>query len=171
MKILGMTHFTKYPTSKEQNVICMKTVEERIDEEKDVEYKRRIATCRNVLPSIFKKIQLLNEDAVYLEEETWHDRKYKHLIVKSHSLTWNKYADTWEESEFSICPQNSNWTQLKQKGGLRIKGFGILGGMIEMFLHGFANKGGWKAIRIMEELMTESTSVKNSVHSVGSSRL
>ncbi|XP_038072379.1 PRELI domain-containing protein 2-like [Patiria miniata] len=162
------THFTKYPTNKEQNVIGMKTVEERIDRESGVEYKRRVATCKNILPSIFRKIQLLNEDAVYLEEETWHDRRGKRLTVKSRSLTWNKYADAWEESEYSICSENTNWTKLKQTGGLHIKGFGVFGGMIEMFLQGFANKGGLKAIRIMEELMTESISLRNFTR-VGSS--
>ncbi|XP_030843957.1 PRELI domain-containing protein 2-like, partial [Strongylocentrotus purpuratus] len=103
-----MSPTSLYPTNKEQNVIGMKTVEERIDRESGVEYKRRVATCKNILPSIFRKIQLLNEDAVYLEEETWHDRRGKRLTVKSRSLTWNKYADAWEESEYSICPENTN---------------------------------------------------------------
>ncbi|XP_033629854.1 PRELI domain-containing protein 2-like [Asterias rubens] len=156
--LVARTHFAKYPTSKEQNVTGMKTVEEISDLKTGIEYKRRIASCKNVLPSIFRRIQVLNEKAVYLEEETWYDRRHKKLYVKSRSLTWNKYADSWEESEFSICPENEKWTQLKQSGGLHIKGFGILGGLVETFLQGFAKKGGMKAIQVMEELMMETVS-------------
>ena len=57
-------------------------------------------------------------------------------------------------SNLNTCTMYSDFilihrTQLKQSGGLHIKGFGILGGLVETFLQGFAKKGGMKVSEVL----------------------
>ncbi|XP_072045062.1 PRELI domain-containing protein 2-like [Amphiura filiformis] len=157
VELVAHTHFTKYPNDKERSVRGITTIEQITDPRTHIEYKKRIATCKNVIPPLLRRIQVLDEKALYLEEESWYDRRNRVLTIKSRSLTWTKYADAWEESEFRPCPENPSWTRMQQKGSVHVKSFGVLGRAIEMFVEGFVRRGTLKALQIMEDLMVEKT--------------
>ncbi|KAG9469243.1 hypothetical protein GDO78_020967, partial [Eleutherodactylus coqui] len=48
-------YLSKYPTPLEKNVTAITIVEEQIDPSTGIVYRRRIATCRNVIPSFLQK--------------------------------------------------------------------------------------------------------------------
>ncbi|XP_071833118.1 PRELI domain-containing protein 2-like isoform X2 [Apostichopus japonicus] len=154
------THLTKYPTEKEEMVMKMDTVEENMDSD-GVQYKRRIAVCRNILPAIFKRIPVLNEESILLEEECWYNAESEIMKVKSRNLTWQDYANAWEESEFMRCPNNPSWTLFDQRGGIELKYSGVIARMVEMFVHSYVKSNSWKAVHVMEKLLEERAEVIN----------
>ncbi|MEE6479496.1 hypothetical protein FKM82_012264 [Ascaphus truei] len=50
------SYINKYPTPLEKQVTAMKTVEENTDPATGIVYRRRIATCNNVVPSFLRKV-------------------------------------------------------------------------------------------------------------------
>ncbi|XP_060063292.1 PRELI domain-containing protein 2-like [Ylistrum balloti] len=149
------THFTKYPNDKEKYVQKIDTVEQSFDKDSGVNYKKRIATCHNVVPSVLRLISVLNVKEFLLEEKAWQDAKKRSLYLKSRNLTWCKYANMWEESKFGPSPENPNWTQLKQHGVIDIQGLGAFGRVIEMFAEKFLHAGVKRGLGIMEDLLLE----------------
>ncbi|XP_042646137.1 PRELI domain-containing protein 2 [Tyto alba] len=60
----------------------------------------RIATCRNVIPEILRKVSVLKVPDIYLEEESWLNMQKRNRAVKTHCLTWTQYV-----SEQGVCLQ------------------------------------------------------------------
>uniref|UniRef100_A0A3B3RWG2 PRELI domain containing 2 n=1 Tax=Paramormyrops kingsleyae TaxID=1676925 RepID=A0A3B3RWG2_9TELE len=102
-------HLNKYPTPLEQDVRGIKTVEEKRDHVSGIVYRKRIAVCNNVLPSILRKLTVMDVDDVFLEEESWLDLKQKTMNIKSRCLTWTQFATLQEVSVFKESPANPNW--------------------------------------------------------------
>ncbi|ETE67437.1 PRELI domain-containing protein 2, partial [Ophiophagus hannah] len=71
-------------------------------------YRRRIATCQNVIPHILRKISTLKVSEVYLEEESWLNMQDRIMSMKTHCLTWTEYATLNEESVFRESSENPN---------------------------------------------------------------
>ncbi|XP_069128545.1 PRELI domain-containing protein 2-like isoform X1 [Argopecten irradians] len=149
------THFTKYPNEKEKYVQKIDTIEQSFDKDTGVNYRRRIATCHNVVPGVLRLISVLNVKEFLLEEKAWLNSRKRFLHLKSRNLTWCKYANMWEESEFRPCPENPKWTQLKQHGVIDIQGIGPFGRVIEMFAEKFLHAGVKRGLGIMEDLLLE----------------
>ncbi|XP_071493196.1 PRELI domain-containing protein 2-like [Diadema antillarum] len=148
------THFNKYPNEK-MDVVGVKIEEQHYDSHTAVHYWRRVMTCRNILPAIFKKFPILDVNAVLLEEECWYHKKEEVLRIKSRNVTWHEYAQAWEESELRRSKDSSQWTTMTQRGGLEIKVFGKFGRVVEYFLHGLAKRNGMRAIYHMEDLLSD----------------
>ncbi|CAI9556708.1 unnamed protein product, partial [Staurois parvus] len=98
-----------YPTPLEKHVTAVKTVEEQSDPETGIVYRRRIATCNNVVPSFLQKWGILKVANIYMEEESWLDMKSRVMTLKSRCLTWAQYASMNEESVYRECEENPNW--------------------------------------------------------------
>ncbi|XP_039207490.1 PRELI domain-containing protein 2 isoform X3 [Crotalus tigris] len=167
----------------EKNVIAVKTVEEKTDLSTGVIYRRRIATCQNVIPHILRKISILKISEVYLEEESWLNMQERMMSMKSHCLTWTEYATLNEESVFRESSENPNcfendnyrWrlgkreiavcslfgshmysrTEFVQKGNITVKGTGLLNCLLEIFAQSFLNQGVKRSISIMERLLQD----------------
>ncbi|XP_066572958.1 PRELI domain-containing protein 2 isoform X2 [Amia ocellicauda] len=148
-------HFNKYPTPLEEHVRGIQTVEEKIDRISGIIYRRRIATCNNVLPNFLKKVNIFNVNDVYLEEESWLDRKQRIMNVKSHCLTWTQYATLHEVSVFRESAANPNWTEFCQQGSIAVTGVGKLNRLIEVFAKSFFSKGVKKSVHIMETILEQ----------------
>ncbi|KAM6475210.1 PRELI domain-containing protein 2 isoform 2-T2 [Liasis olivaceus] len=146
---------TQYPSPMEKNVIAVKTVEEKTDLGTGVIYRRRIATCQNVVPQILRKINILKVSEVYLEEESWLNMQERIMSMKTHCLTWTEYATMNEESVFRESSENPNWTEFIQKGNITLKGTGLLNCFLEIFAQSFLNQGVKKSISIMERLLQD----------------
>ncbi|KAH0629740.1 hypothetical protein JD844_012056 [Phrynosoma platyrhinos] len=93
----------------EKHVIAVKTVEEKTDSSTGIIYRRRIATCQNVIPHILRKSSILKVSEVYLEEESWLNMQERIMSMKTHCLTWTEYATLKEESVFRESLENPNW--------------------------------------------------------------
>ncbi|KYO20222.1 PRELI domain-containing protein 2 isoform B [Alligator mississippiensis] len=65
------SYLRKYPSPMEKHVTAVKTVEEKNDLSTGIVYRRRIATCQNVIPEILRKVSVLQVSEIYLEEESW----------------------------------------------------------------------------------------------------
>ncbi|XP_062976732.1 PRELI domain-containing protein 2 isoform X2 [Elgaria multicarinata webbii] len=118
-------------------------------------YRKRIATCQNVIPQILRKISVLKVPEVYLEEESWLNMQERIMSMKTRCLTWTEYASLKEESIFRESSENPNWTEFIQKGRISIKGAGLLNCFLEVFAQTFLNQGVKKSISIMEKLLQE----------------
>ncbi|XP_039207481.1 PRELI domain-containing protein 2 isoform X2 [Crotalus tigris] len=149
------SYLRKYPSPMEKNVIAVKTVEEKTDLSTGVIYRRRIATCQNVIPHILRKISILKISEVYLEEESWLNMQERMMSMKSHCLTWTEYATLNEESVFRESSENPNWTEFVQKGNITVKGTGLLNCLLEIFAQSFLNQGVKRSISIMERLLQD----------------
>ncbi|XP_059160249.1 PRELI domain-containing protein 2-like isoform X2 [Physella acuta] len=149
------THLTKYPTDKEKVVLKVETLEHSVDWNQGIDYRRRWAFCQNVLPGLMKKVDVLNEKAIILEEESWMNLRSGDLLVKSRNITWAKYATMNEQTKFAPAADNANWTKFEQSGYIEVKNLGSLGALLEIFACKFLNKGALKALRVMEELLNE----------------
>ncbi|XP_070595457.1 PRELI domain-containing protein 2-like isoform X4 [Erythrolamprus reginae] len=142
-----------YPSSLEKNVIAVKTVEEKTDLCTGIIYRRRIATCQNVIPHILRKISILKVSEVYLEEESWLNMQDRIMSMKTHCLTWTEYATLNEESVFRESSANPNWTEYVLKGNITVKGTGLLNCLLEIFAKSFLNQGVRRSITIMERIL------------------
>ncbi|XP_078664193.1 PRELI domain-containing protein 2-like [Branchiostoma floridae x Branchiostoma belcheri] len=149
------THLAKYPTPKEKFVECIKTVEEKVDSVSGIEYRKKLATCTNVVPNFLRRLGLLNVPAIYLEEESWYYRRQRTAKLSSRMLTWANLAELSEESEFRPSAENPNWTEFRMHGTIAITGVGPFGAILEYYAQMFLRGGGKKSIRIMEELLQE----------------
>ncbi|KAM4749625.1 PRELI domain-containing protein 2 [Rhinophrynus dorsalis] len=149
------SYLNKYPTPLEKHVTAIKTVEEKTDPATGVIYRRRIATCNNVIPSFLQKCSILKVSNIYLEEESWLDMKKRVMTLKSHCLTWAQYASMNEESLYKESSENSNWTEFTQKGSISITGAGFLNCVLETFAQRFLKQGAKKSISIMETILQE----------------
>ncbi|XP_075065780.1 PRELI domain-containing protein 2 [Mixophyes fleayi] len=149
------SYLNKYPTPLETHVTAIKTVEEKTDPETGIVYRRRIATCNNVIPSILRKCNILKVSNIYLEEESWLDIKARAMTLKSRCLTWAQYASMNEESVYRESKENSNWTEFSQRGTISITGAGFLNCVLETFAHTFLKHGAKKSIAIMETILQE----------------
>ncbi|XP_044310263.1 PRELI domain-containing protein 2 [Varanus komodoensis] len=149
------SYLRKYPCALEKNVLAVKTVEEKTDLSTGVIYRRRIATCQNVIPQILRQISVLKVSEVYLEEESWLNTQERIMSMKTRCLTWTEYATLKEESVFRESLENPNWTEFIQKGRVSIKGTGLLNCFLEVFAQTFLNQGVKKSISIMEKLLQE----------------
>uniref|UniRef100_A0A8C5WKK0 PRELI domain containing 2 n=1 Tax=Leptobrachium leishanense TaxID=445787 RepID=A0A8C5WKK0_9ANUR len=150
-----ISYLNKYPTPLEKHVSAIKTVEEKTDPETGVVYRRRIATCNNVIPSFLRKFSILNVPNVYLEEESWLDMKMRVMTLRSHCITWAQYASLNEESVYRESTENSNWTEFIQKGTIKITGAGLLNCVLETFAQTFLKQGVKRSISIMEAILQE----------------
>ncbi|NXV90742.1 PRLD2 protein, partial [Calonectris borealis] len=110
-------------------------------------YRRRIATCQNVIPEIlrkvttFRKIYVLKVPDIYLEEESWLNMRKRNMAMKTHCLTWTQYASLSEESVFRESLENPNWTDFTQKGRISVTGAGLLNCVLEAFAQSFLKQG------------------------------
>ncbi|KAG8439238.1 hypothetical protein GDO86_005457 [Hymenochirus boettgeri] len=139
----------------EKHVLAIKTVEEKTDPSTGVVYRRRVATCNNVIPSFLQKWSILKVSNVYLEEESWLDMKTRVMTLKSRCLTWAEYASMKEESVYKESTENSNWTEFAQKGTVTITGAGFFNRVLETFAQTFLNHGVKRSILIMENILRE----------------
>ncbi|XP_063784188.1 PRELI domain-containing protein 2 [Pseudophryne corroboree] len=149
------SYLTKYPTPLETHVTAIKTVEENTDPATGIVYRRRIATCNNVIPSILRKCSIMKVSNIYLEEESWLDIKARVMTLKSRCLTWAQYASMNEESVYRESKENSNWTEFNQRGSISITGAGFLNCVLETFAQTFLKHGAKKSISIMEMILLE----------------
>ncbi|XP_063301315.1 PRELI domain-containing protein 2 [Pelobates fuscus] len=149
------SYLNKYPTPLEKHVTGIKTVEEKTDPATGIVYRRRIATCNNVIPSFLRKFSILKISNIYLEEESWLDMKARVMTLKSHCLTWAQYASLNEESMYKESTENSNWTEFTQKGTITITGAGLLNCVLETFAQTFLKQGVKRSILIMETILQE----------------
>ncbi|XP_034635354.1 PRELI domain-containing protein 2 [Trachemys scripta elegans] len=149
------SYLRKYPSPMEKHVTAIKTLEEKTDLSTGIIYRRRIATCQNVIPGILRKVSVLKVSDIYLEEESWLNMQERNMVMKSHCLTWTQYASLSEESVFRESLENPNWTEFIQKGRISITGAGLLNCVLEAFAQTFLNQGVKKGIRIMETLLQE----------------
>ncbi|XP_062976730.1 PRELI domain-containing protein 2 isoform X1 [Elgaria multicarinata webbii] len=149
------SYLRKYPSPMEKHVKAVKTVEEKTDLSTGIIYRKRIATCQNVIPQILRKISVLKVPEVYLEEESWLNMQERIMSMKTRCLTWTEYASLKEESIFRESSENPNWTEFIQKGRISIKGAGLLNCFLEVFAQTFLNQGVKKSISIMEKLLQE----------------
>ncbi|XP_039341274.1 PRELI domain-containing protein 2 isoform X3 [Mauremys reevesii] len=125
----------------EKHVTAIKTMEEKTDLSTGIIYRRRIATCQNVIPEILRKVSVLKVSDIYLEEESWLNMQERNMVMKSHCLTWTQYASLSEESVFRESLENPNWTEFIQKGRISITGAGLLNCVLEAFAQTFLNQG------------------------------
>ncbi|KAM6379913.1 PRELI domain-containing protein 2 isoform 3-T3 [Pluvialis apricaria] len=102
------SYLRKYPSPMEKHVTAVETVEEKTDLSTGIIYRRRIATCRNVIPEILRKVSVLKVPDIYLEEESWLNMEKRNMAMKSHCLTWTQYASLSEESVFRESLENPN---------------------------------------------------------------
>ncbi|XP_023698168.1 PRELI domain-containing protein 2 isoform X1 [Paramormyrops kingsleyae] len=157
--LLWQVHVTKpilsYPTPLEQDVRGIKTVEEKRDHVSGIVYRKRIAVCNNVLPSILRKLTVMDVDDVFLEEESWLDLKQKTMNIKSRCLTWTQFATLQEVSVFKESPANPNWTEFFQKGSVTVTGVGRLNRLFELFAQSFFSKGVQKSVQVMETILEQ----------------
>uniref|UniRef100_A0A8C4SBL8 PRELI domain containing 2 n=1 Tax=Erpetoichthys calabaricus TaxID=27687 RepID=A0A8C4SBL8_ERPCA len=107
-------HLNKYPCPLEKHIRGIKTVEEKTDCKSGIIYRRKIAICNNVVPKILRKINILNVNDIYMEEESWLDMKQKIMNIKSRCLTWTQYASLNEVSFFKESGENPDWTEFYQ---------------------------------------------------------
>ncbi|XP_075457155.1 PRELI domain-containing protein 2 isoform X2 [Ascaphus truei] len=149
------SYINKYPTPLEKQVTAMKTVEENTDPATGIVYRRRIATCNNVVPSFLRKCTILKVSNIYLEEESWLDMQARVMTLKSHCLTWTQYASMNEESVYRESTENPNWTEFTQKGTISVTGAGLLNCVLEAFAQTFLKQGAKKSILIMETILQE----------------
>ncbi|XP_006269570.1 PRELI domain-containing protein 2 [Alligator mississippiensis] len=149
------SYLRKYPSPMEKHVTAVKTVEEKNDLSTGIVYRRRIATCQNVIPEILRKVSVLQVSEIYLEEESWLNAQERTMVLKTHCLTWTKFASLSEESVFRKSLENPNWTEFIQKGRISITGAGLLNCVLEAFAQAFLNQGVKKGIKIMETLLQE----------------
>ncbi|KAL4233092.1 PRELI domain-containing protein 2 [Mactra antiquata] len=155
LELVVQTHFTKYPSKKEKFVKKVEVVERKINYADGVKYRRSIAFCENVIPSILRTIGLLNVNAILLEEESWLNERQHRMEVKSKNMTWSKYAHLWEKSVFRAHETNPSWTVFEQHGSIDVHGIGRLGRVIEMFAERFLHSGVQRSLNIMEDLLKE----------------
>ncbi|XP_029439884.1 PRELI domain-containing protein 2 [Rhinatrema bivittatum] len=146
---------SKYPTPLEKHITAVKTVEEKTDMTTGVVYRRRIATCSNVIPEFLRKNNILKVPHIYLEEESWLNLQDRIMTLKSHCLTWTQYASLKEESVFKESSENPDWTEFVQQGTVAVTGAGLLNYVFEAFAQAFVHQGVKKSIRIMETLLQE----------------
>ncbi|NWZ20709.1 PRLD2 protein, partial [Asarcornis scutulata] len=111
-------------------------------------YRRRIATCKNVIPEILRKVtawgrsvSALKVPDIYLEEESWLNMQKRNMSMKTHCLTWTQYASLSEESVFRESLENPNWTDFTQKGRISVTGAGLLNRVLESFAQSFLKQG------------------------------
>ncbi|KYO20221.1 PRELI domain-containing protein 2 isoform A [Alligator mississippiensis] len=104
------SYLRKYPSPMEKHVTAVKTVEEKNDLSTGIVYRRRIATCQNVIPEILRKVSVLQVSEIYLEEESWLNAQERTMVLKTHCLTWTKFASLSEESVFRKSLENPNCT-------------------------------------------------------------
>lgn len=149
------SYLRKYPSPMEKHVTDVKTVEEKTDLSTGIIYRRRIATCQNVVPQILRKFSVLKVSDVYIEEESWLNMRERIMSMKTRCLTWTQYATLKEESIFRESLDNPNWTEFIQKGRISVKGAGLLNCLLEAFAKTFLNQGVKKGITIMETLLQE----------------
>ncbi|XP_068133637.1 PRELI domain-containing protein 2 [Hyperolius riggenbachi] len=149
------SYLNKYPTPLEKQVTDITTVEQLTDPATGIVYRRRIATCSNVIPSFLRKSGILKVSNVYLEEESWLDMKARVMTLKSRCLTWVQYASMNEESVYRECKDNPNWTEFSQRGTIAITGAGLLNCVLETFAQRFLKQGAKKSIAIMETMLRE----------------
>ncbi|KAM4039696.1 PRELI domain-containing protein 2 isoform 2-T2 [Anomaloglossus baeobatrachus] len=164
-------YLSKYPTPLEKNVTAVTTVEEQIDPATGIVYRRRIATCNNIIPSFLRKSRewifqvyilvllglwsILKVPNIYLEEESWLDMKARVMNLKTRCLTWVQYASMNEESVYRESKHNCNWTEFSQKGTIKITGAGYLNCVLEKFAQTFLKQGAKKSIAVMEKILEE----------------
>ncbi|XP_067676107.1 PRELI domain-containing protein 2-like [Haliotis asinina] len=155
LEFVANTHFQKYPSKGEKFVVRVDTVEHNRDAALGVEYWRRIAVCANVIPSILRSINVLNEQNFLLEEEAWLNFHKPEFRLRSCNITWSKYAHIWEESTFRPSHDNPKWTVLEQYGVVEVKAFGAFGRVLELFAQRFLQSGVKRGLRIMDSLLQE----------------
>ncbi|XP_049686010.1 PRELI domain-containing protein 2 isoform X7 [Accipiter gentilis] len=149
------SYLRKYPSPMEKHVTAVETVEEKTDLSTGIIYRRRIATCQNVIPEILRKVSVLKVPDIYLEEESWLNMQKRNMAMKTHCLTWTQYASLSEESVFRESLENPNWTDFTQKGRISVTGAGLLNCVLEAFAQSFLKQGVRKGIKIMETLLQE----------------
>ncbi|KFZ63807.1 PRELI domain-containing protein 2, partial [Podiceps cristatus] len=158
----------QYPSPMEKHVTAVETVEEKTDLSTGIIYRRRIATCQNVIPEILRKVttsrdlvncnssisqvSVLKVPNVYLEEESWLNMQKRNMAMKTHCLTWTQYASLSEESVFRESLENPNWTDFTQKGRISVTGAGLLNCVLEAFAQSFLKQGVKKVSLLLEFL-------------------
>ncbi|NXS42945.1 PRLD2 protein, partial [Balaeniceps rex] len=119
-------------------------------------YRRRIATCQNVIPEFLRKVttfreiyynssasqvSILKVPDIHMEEESWLNMRKRNMAMKTHCLTWTQYASLSEESVFRESLENPNWTDFTQKGRISVTGAGLLNCVLEAFAQSFLKQG------------------------------
>uniref|UniRef100_A0A663MP24 PRELI domain containing 2 n=1 Tax=Athene cunicularia TaxID=194338 RepID=A0A663MP24_ATHCN len=130
-----------YPSPMEKHIMAVETVEEKTDLSTGIIYRRRIATCQNVIPEILRKVSVLKVPDIHLEEESWLNMQKRNMAMKTHCLTWTQYASLSEESVFRESLENPDWTDFTQKGRISVMGAGLLNCVLEAFARSFLKQG------------------------------
>ncbi|XP_046460163.1 PRELI domain-containing protein 2-like [Daphnia pulex] len=153
-ELVTHTHLTKYPTEKEKNIVGTQITDAKKGPGNQI-YLKIVVTCLNVLPSVFRKLKVLDVPNILYEEECWIDTKKRFAQLKSRPVGFQNYAVLTESSTFSQASENPNWTLFTQEGVIEMIGFGRMSWLIEVFATKFLTRGAKRNVSIMEELMKE----------------
>ncbi|NXI57558.1 PRLD2 protein, partial [Chloroceryle aenea] len=159
----------QYPSPMEKHVTAVETVEERTDLSTGIIYRRRIATCQNVIPEMLRKVtpyrnlvnnsfsqvSVLRVPNIYLEEESWLNLQKRIMAMKTRCLTWTQYASLSEESVFRESLENPDWTDFTQTGRISVTGAGLLNCVLEAFAQSFLKQGVKKVSHLLLELLPQ----------------
>jgi len=159
-ELVTHTHLTKYPTEKEKNIVGIECIESRRGADNLIVMKM-IVTCLNIVPSIFRKLAILDVPYIKYEEECVIDINQRMMIATSTPVGFQDYTVLNETSTFTPDPTNPNWTLFAQEGTIEIKGLGSMSWLIELFARKFLTRGAKKNTLLMEELMNEKLSAFN----------
>jgi hypothetical protein len=58
-------------------------VEEKKHESTGIIYRKRIAICRNVVPEILRKVNMVKVPSIQLEEESWLNLQERNMAIQS----------------------------------------------------------------------------------------
>jgi len=155
VEFVAMTHLTKIPHPEEIYILSVEIAEEYFDPEKEIDYKRRVATCPNVIPYLLRCLPILNSGDIKLQEELWFNSSSRVFQTRSRNLTWSDYGDMVEDSLFRPCTENPQWTVFEQTNAVNCHGVGWLQSPIEMFAKGFMQTGVERTMRVMDKLLAQ----------------
>ncbi|OQV19598.1 putative PRELI domain-containing protein 2 [Hypsibius exemplaris] len=147
-------HLHKYPAVSERGITAIDTLthSQSFDSAGGiVTYWLRIAHCRNILPRLIRKLNVvLDPPDILVQEECWLHRQPRMFLLRTVNITWADYVVCMEESHYRPADENPEWTECVQTGRLAISGLGPLGGVIEKLSKTFFDKGILKSIELTE---------------------
>jgi len=96
----------------------------------------------------------LRNDEIVFEEDSTLDLKNRVLLINSKNRTFSSFILCSEETKFSVCPDNPDWTDFWQDGRVHASSYcGPLRGGIERLIGPSFYKTGNEAVVLLDEVL------------------
>jgi hypothetical protein len=146
-----LAHWNKFPNTKNNNVLDVNTLEQRVDTDGRL-HTVRLFQCLGATPGFMKVFLGNGFNYAWMIEKAVCDANKKKLVFKSHNISFSKFLEVTETCTYESHPTDPSKTVFRQEAVFHARMPALLGGKAEGWGISNMDRNSPKGLEVIEEL-------------------